>query len=84
MSACKYCDATIAWKKRDGRNVPIDAGSEKTHRCPFMPRSIARHKGGRGNHVAGRRIVGANYRPACGECAAAPWEPCACSERLAA
>lgn len=76
MRACRYCEATIHWGCKAGQWMPLNAdGSE--HYCTGRTRFIPDV-----NFKPGKRIVGPNYKPSCGECSIPPWETCACSALL--
>ena len=77
VKACRYCGAPMSWGCRAGQWLPLNAdGSE--HFCKGESRFIPDV-----NFKPGKRVVGPNYKPSCGECGVPPWETCPCSELLA-
>lgn len=77
MSACKYCDAPIAWNRVAGNWKPTNADGSP-HLCSAKVRIPDV------NQISADPIRGPRYVPSCGKCDVPPWETCACSERLAA
>lgn len=77
MSICKRCGDQIGWKRDGAKWVPWNDAENVAHKCTTAPRRQR-------ETIAGPRIVGADYTPACSGCTVPPWEVCACSAQLAA
>lgn len=78
MSACKYCDAPIAWNRVEGNWKPTNADGSP-HLCSDKRRLPDV------NHKVGKLIVGARYRPVQHDpsCNVPPWEECPCQKAAA-